>query len=236
MWDSAYLLEAVRASLADEEQSLARQQAVRGIDGVDEVVLHPVIAKGLQASGFGVLREQGYPGQPQDRPADRDRERCDLVLLPSQGKTLADPLIRVREQDRAAGTLFETVEHDRPDEPDAIAVGDAYWLEVKVVGQFQIVDGYAHSNAAYASELVRSIAQDVRKLSRDESIELGGLLLVLFTRDEQIARHDLTMALHRCLDQDVPLGQPDVEVFPITDRIGNTMCLLALVPARSYEP
>lgn len=232
MWDPAYLLEAVRASLDDEERSLSLQHAVRGLDAIDELAIHPIIAEGLKKQGLGVLREQGYPGLPQTRPADRDRERCDLVLLPTPDAVLADPLIRVREQDRAAGTLFESVEQTRDDDPNAIPVGDAYWLEIKVVGQFQVIDGYAQPNAAYSSELIRSIAQDVRKLSRDESIDLGGLLLILFTRDEPTARHDLTMALHRCLDQNVPLGQPEVESISITDRIGNTTCLIALVPAR----
>lgn len=232
MWDTAHLLEAVRASLEEAERALGLQQAVRGLDGLDELSLHPIVADGLRREGYGVLREQGYPGRPLERPADSERERCDFVLLPHADDVLADPLVRVREQDRAAGTLFESVEEARPDASNAVSVRDAFWLELKVVGQFHVVDGYARPNAGYAGELVQAIAQDVRKLSRDESIDLGGVLLVLFTSEEQVARHDLTMALHRCLDRDVPLGPPEIDAFVVPDRIGNTCCLVALVPAR----
>lgn len=232
MWSLPDLLSTSAAALAATSCRLDAEHAVRGLDGLSEVQMHPLIAEAFERAGLGVLREQGYPGLPEARPADRDRERCDLVLLPAPGLTLADPLRRVREQDRAAGTLFEAVEEAREDDPHEVPVGDAFWLEIKVVGQFVIVDGYAQPNRTWSSELVNAIAKDVSKLARDEHIERGALLLVLFTRDDLIADHDLTLALHRCLDRNVPLGAPEREAFDIPDRIGNTRCHLALIPAR----
>jgi hypothetical protein len=154
------------------------------------------------------------------------------VLLEDARATLEDPVMRVREEDRAVGTLFEQQERARRSDERAVPTTDAFWLEIKSVGQFVIIDGYAQPNRAYSSTLVSAIAQDVRKISRDALIDRGGVLLILFTVDEATARHDLDLALHRCLDRDVQLGHPEVECFPIADRIGNASCLVALIPAR----
>lgn len=234
MWSLSYLLAILAESLAAAAKSRDAEHAVTGLDALSEVQMHPILAEALGKSGFGVLREQRLPGIPAARPADRERERCDLVLLASPDASLEDPVHRLREQDRAAGTLFDQHERRRPNE--GVAPEVAFWLEVKVVGQFVVVDGAAVPNRAYASQLVSAISQDVRKLAQDRYIERSALLLVLFTADEATARHDLTMALHRCLDRDVPIGHPEIEQFSITDRIGNTSCLLVLVPARPIRP
>ena len=232
MWLPSEILALAAGALRDAEARLDQEQAVRGLDALAEVELHPILAEGLVAQGFGVIREQPFPGEPASRPEHRERERCDLVLLPSPDAVLADPVATLREQDRLAGTLFEQHAAQRPPDPAAVAPEDAYWLEIKCVGQHTIVDGYAGPNRTYASELIRAIATDVRKLARDPHIDTGALLLALFTADEAIARHDLDAALHRCLDRHVPLGHPEIDAFPITDRIGNTTCLVALIPAR----
>jgi len=233
MWSPDELLTIASRGLQEAARRLDAEQAVRGIDALAEVELHPILSEVFVDHGLGVVREQPLPGEPETRPEDRQRERCDLVLLPAPDLRLADPLRRVRERDRAEGTLFESVERRRPDEEREIPVADAYWLELKVVGQFVVVDAYAQPNRAYAGELVNAVAQDVRKLSRDPHIDLGAVLVVLFTVDEPVAAHDLQLALHRCLDRDVPLGLPHLDGFPIADRIGNAWCQLALIPARS---
>jgi hypothetical protein len=232
MWDLAHLVGIVRDTLAMAERESGAQHAVRGLDGLDELAFHPVIAAGLRSAGYGVVREQGFPGEPHKRPADRERERCDLVLLEDPLATLADPVMRLREEDSAVGTLFERHELQRGPDDRVVPTTDAFWLEIKSVGQFVIIDGYAQPNRSYSSSLVGAIAQDVRKIARDEHIDHGGVLLILFTADEATARHDLDQALHRCLDRNVPLGHPEVESFPIADRIGNASCLVALIPAR----
>jgi hypothetical protein len=61
-WSLDAIADAVAGVLAGWEARLEREQAVYGLDSLEEVELHPVIARGLgEATGLGVLREQPYP-------------------------------------------------------------------------------------------------------------------------------------------------------------------------------
>ncbi len=208
MWSVAEIADAVEAGLVGEAERLDAEHAVYGLDAKDEVQLHPLLTNALQEAGYGVHREQRYPADRR-RSKRSEGERCDLVLTPD-GRALAAP--------EAAPTLF--------DPPDAVALEDAYWLEVKAVAQFTC-DG---PNRNYTSQLLSPARQDVRKLSRHRYTQNAGLLLVLFSQDERVAEHDLAEWLARGLERDLPIGSPSLREFAITDRLGNALCALALYP------
>src|SRR5262245_61923754 len=112
------IADAIEAGLRRACAKCDAEQAVYGLDCLDEVAIHPAIEHSLKNAGFGVHREQRYPADRRKRSRS-EGERCDFVLTPD-GRPLAQP--------DAAGTLF--------DPSDALDLSDAFWLEVKVVNQF----------------------------------------------------------------------------------------------------
>jgi len=73
------------------------------------------------------------------------------------------------------------------DTTTAVDAGEAYWLEIKTVAQ----SGTEGPFPRYASQLRRSVVDDVRKLLGDRGIYHAGLLLILFTANRDSASHDL---------------------------------------------
>lgn len=214
-------------TLVEHENLLGLEHAVAGLDALIEVEFHPMLAHGFAGAGLGVWREVPYPGDVQRRLRRSSRERCDIVLTESPELPLRDPVVKLREKDAAAGTLFEA---HPPPEPKGVSPEEAYWLEVKCVGQFTYTDGVPGPNQAYASELTGGLTTDLRKLAREGQIVYGALLLILFTLDEATGRHDLGTALHRCLDRGAELRSPVTHVAPLADRIGNRAMTVALIP------
>jgi hypothetical protein len=234
VYDAAFLASAAADGLRAREAALRAEHAVRGLDAFDEVELHPVLAAGFAASGFGVLREIPFPGEPEARRKRRDRARCDLVLTPRAGQKLEDPTAEVLAIDRAAGTLFESVaEALAPaDDPDRVEAGECCWIEVKAVAQFAFVDGVPGPNRAYTTQLVQGPAKDLAKLAADERVLSGASLVVLFAADRATADHDLHELAHRLLDLGVPMGEPAWEVVAVDDRAGNAVAAACVIPAR----
>lgn len=245
MWDWHRLTEIVRDGLFERERRLREEQAVYGLDALREIQMHPILAEALLAAGFGLLREQAYPsmvGKPGKRLGKAARDRCDLVLTPSPGIALADPIDTCRELDwlHGKGTEDHTpslfVEHEIPEaqlnnaHAMSVAPEDAAWIEVKVVAQFSFTHGVPGPNSAYASELTGSLARDLSKINNEPLVRHGAVLLVLFSLDERTAEHDVSVALHRCLDRDCRFRSPVSLRFPILDRVGNAVCSVVLVP------
>lgn len=251
------ILDAASDAITHRERELRDEHAVYGLDALEELGLHPIICAGLHNSGLGVLREQPYPHEwtntTRERvdlatgevlpalPQRRDRLRCDCVLTPHINSILGDPLLLEKHtrahRARVKGTLFESVAIDEPPAPASphqIAPEDAFWLEVKVVSQFDFATagGAAGPSSTYSSSLVRGVVSDLKKLSSDSRIQCGGLLLVLFTATFEVSRHDLPIVLHKCLDRSLPITSPLAREIPIQDRIGNGACTLALIPLR----
>lgn len=173
-------------------------------------------------------------------PDPRDRMRCDLVLTPAPGLKLGDPLALVKttraRKQQAAGTLFAAVEAaESPPEPasDSCPPEEAFWLEVKLVGQFTYSAGVAGPNSSYASELTRGPAADIRKLSADGRIRHAAAMVLLFTHDRATAEHDLARMLHRCLDLGLSIAAPLTREVPVTDRIGNNLLTICMIPVRT---
>lgn len=209
-WFPADIADAVEAGLRARAAADDAAQAVYGIDALDELGLHPLIAEAIAAEGYGVWPEQRYPGHWHKTKKSHGL-RCDLVLT-RDGLPLRDPEIK--------DTLF-----------DATAAEDAeaaYWLEVKTVAQFETSGAFKR----YSAELLQPVAKDVQKIWSDGVIRHGGLLIALFTQSQEVAEHDLAAWHERCLRKGYPVGPPAVRGFAINDRIGNAWCAAAVFGVR----
>lgn len=257
MWNLDDILSSLVAALRDEHARLTHEQAVHNIDALDEVALHPILAAGLSREGWGVLREQPYPAEWRAKPGRRSRAlpdesqrmRCDLVLTAKPGQSLADPLCDQRamleDLKQAERTLFAPIAEARAARAVNGALGagrtaaalraippdEACWLELKVVGQFAPIAGVPGPNPQYGSALVSAVMADLRKLAADPAIIRGALALVLFTRDEATARHDLRVVSEKCIARGALSSLPRVMGTPILDRIGNAHCTVAMFEA-----
>lgn len=232
MWMGAELVRVVAEELRDGEQRLCDEQAVLGLDARDEVSLHPLVAAGLQRLGMTVLREWPYPGAYARRPRPRDRERCDLVVLPAGAERLLDPLEMIKRQEAREAMLFAAVEEA---EAGGALPEDAFWLEVKSVAPVCYIEGVPVGNASYANQLVRGPALDLAKLAREPMIDAGGSLVLLFGASEEFVRHDLGVMMRGLIDRDLPISSPSIEVVPIADRAGNACVGACLVPLRAVR-
>ena len=209
-WRIAELADAVEAGLRTRASADDAEQAVYGFDTLDELGLHPLIQQALRAAGYGVWPEQRYPDDWQ-RIKRSEGKRCDIVLTPDR-LPFRDPQLR--------NTIFDVME--------AVDAGQAYWLEIKTVAQFEKEGAFRR----YCAELLKPVAEDVRKLWEDVIIRHGGLLLVLFTAGQEVAEHDLVAWHERCIQRGLPVGAPAVRGFEIADRVGNNWCATALFPVR----
>lgn len=208
LWLLGEMADALQSGVTQLNRAIDREQAVYGLDALDEVRLHVSIEQSLRDAGYGVFREQRYPADRKKRRRS-EGERCDFVLTPH-----ARPLVR----EAAQGTLF--------DDPSAIELDAAFWLEMKVVHQFT-TEG---ANPNYSSQLLSTVRQDVTKLSKDPGILHAGLLLLMFVQDREVCEHDLKIWQDRCLDRGLPIGAPYRREVPIRDRLGNGLIALSLYP------
>jgi hypothetical protein len=235
MWNLEHVHEALARELRSYADRCDAEQGVRGLDALDELSLHPLLAKGLSIAGMVVVREGCFPGVPESRSLRRERDRCDLVVLPEGATRLRDRNDELRERDRWAGSLFE--DSPAPDAgPGPAEPVDALWIEVKVVAQHAYVHGVPVQNGAYAGELTQSIATDARKLARQRAILSACVALVTFTEDERTCAHDVPVAMLRAMGLGARVRSPLSRGFAITDRIGNGWCGVWLIPVICDEP
>jgi len=211
VWDLESIADLIEEGLRAAAGRLDREQAVLGVDALDELGHHPVLRRALGAGDYGVWAEQRLPGGS-GRRRRSEGERCDIVLTDRAGARLIDPLLE--------GTLFGHL---------GSAPEDALWLEVKVVGQFALFEGFARANPAYSSVLLQDVARDVRKLSSDERIAWGAVVIVLYAKDRETAEHDLGALRTRAVERGLPVSAPVVRGFGITDRMGNGWCCVGVV-------
>ncbi|MFI4897759.1 MAG: hypothetical protein ACIARR_08030 [Phycisphaerales bacterium JB059] len=231
-WSGRELVEIAAQTLRDRDAALREEQAVFGLDAMDEVALHPVLGAGFRGAGLGVHPEQVYAGSVEARAARRERERCDLVLAGDPEARLLDPVAELVEIDRASGTLFEPVAETMVPEGAVVEPGEAYWLEVKAVAQVAYVSGTPGPNRAYASQLVGGPGADIVKLAREPTIRHGGAMVILFAQDVETGEHDIAQMFHALLDRDLPISETVWEGFEIEDRAGNGACVVALAGVR----
>ena len=211
-WDLTDIADAVARGLLARAAADDAEQAVYSIDALNELGLHPIIHKALRAGGYGVWPEQRYPSDRQLRKRKSQGQRCDLVLTRQVEQTLVDP--------EAEQTLFAP--------PDSLPLEAAYWLEIKTVSQFTTEGPFPH----YGKEMLNAVSRDLRKLAADRLIFHAGLLLVLFTADEQTARHDLDAWLLRITRKGYPVAPAAERHHRITDRLGNGHMAVGLFAVR----
>jgi len=206
--------------------------ACSGLDSYKEIELHPLITHALAASTFGVARETGYPTPSRDRPNDAQRQRCDLVVMPTRNMRLYDPVDEQRQQDKAVGTLFESHTQVIQPPPQGVLPEDALWIEVKSVGQYSYVDGVPGPNTKYTQELLNGPRADVIKLASDPLIKHGIALVVLFSEDQETGPHDIAASANAMIEHDLPISVPIFESFPIMNHAGNAWCTLGMIPVK----
>lgn len=214
MFDLASILDGATSALRAHAARLDLEQSPYGLDALDEVALHPTLRAGIESAGLGAIAEQRYPAD-RARPKRSSGDRCDIVVTPCRGDALQDPLL--------AGTLFAA---------HGIESTDALWIEVKCVHQFALIAGVAGPSPDYTAQWSRAVGDDVRWLARDPGVGAGAVLIVCFTADEDVFRHDLLAWAHLALDRGLAIGSPIARTFGITDRIGNAICGVALVEVR----
>lgn len=195
-WSWSGLADALAAGLARAAAALELEQAVRGLDACREVELHPVLAAALRDAGYGVFPEQRFPRDRSQRKRSVGA-RCDLVVTPDAGTPLDDATL-----------------------------GDALWIEVKVVAQFAQLGPHR----GYARALQTPVWADVEKLASDPAIAHGLVVLILFTVDAATADHDLGVWSARAIERGLHLWPRVQRSLPIGDRLGNRLCTIALFP------
>lgn len=211
-WSLAEIADSIAAGLSRRSLADRREQAVRGLDSLNELQLHAVLESILVEAGFGVQREQRYP-VARGRRRRSEGERCDFVLTPP-----GCPLTK----EEAVATLFAPAH--------TTAASQALWLEVKVVAQFTEEGG----NRSYASELQHPVRRDAVKLAREEAIEHAALLLVLFTDHPRTAQHDLEVWEKRSEERGVSIRGRYLRHVDVLDRLGNSCCTIALLRVKGW--
>ncbi|MHC4109250.1 MAG: hypothetical protein ACYSTY_14310 [Planctomycetota bacterium] len=196
MFAISRIVDAALVGLEREARRCDEEQAVYGLDALDELRLHPLLAGAFEEAGFGVHREQRYPSDRRRRRR-QEGDRCDFVLTPD-ARELAAP--------DAEPTLF--------DPPDAVPLSEAFWLEAKLAAQFTT----AGPNPRYTAQLLSTPRQDVSKLKKDPAIHHAGLLIVLFAEDQHVADHDLEIWNRRALEHGLPIGAAAVRLLVFCDR------------------
>ena len=240
MWHGLNIAQVVLEGLVRDEEALRLEGAVSGLDALDEIRLHRLIAKALETTGFGVLREVPFPSLTPAQKRDPQRLRCDVVLTPSPGQRIRDELRALRDKKAHEESLFKSSESDGVDPRECL------WIEVKCVGQFTYTSGVPQPNRAYSSELIGAVYRDAMKLATDTLVVRAGRLAVevvracracerghaaglvlLFSESREVAEHDLGVAANRALDRGAPINAFHFEHLPIADRIGNRVLTIA---------
>ena len=214
-WDVSAIHATALAALQQQAAADEAEQAVYGFDAWPELTYHPLLADAYAAAGWGAHRECRFPSDWQKRRKTHG-ERCDLVLtrggrpLQEAGRNAEDP-----------APLF--IAADPSLQP--VPASSAFWLEVKLVAQFEVGGAFRR----YAAELGQVVVKDLKKLRNDPLIRHAGLLLILQTANEARADRDLSLWLSKAESDGWPVDTVVPGGFPINDRIGNAWCSVTLV-------
>jgi len=165
-FSAADIADALAAGLQQAADACDAEQSPFGIDALEEVALHPLLAAGLRTHGFGAALEQRYPAARAVLKKRSHGERCDLVVTPD-GRSL-------RACDDAPD-LFAPA--------DALPIEEALWIEVKTARIFH-ADG---ANARYSAELFGAPSEDIVRLG-SAGVANAMFVLVMFARTEEDGR------------------------------------------------
>ena len=207
-WRHDQLADAVADALLRAEADLRLEQAVYGLDAMNEVALHKVLADNLRTGGYcDVAREVYYPSALSKKRTSRPR--CDLVLTPP-GRPL---------HDAEAVDLFTN--------PNACPATQALWLEVKVAHQFR-EGGRPHGG--YGDQWRNATVKDLQKMEADPLIREAALLLIVFTAGEAVVAKDLELFEDVLARKEVLAGFRQVRGVDLWERNGHTRCTAAVWP------
>jgi hypothetical protein len=207
LWDLSTVADHVGEALAGAEAALRLEQAVYGLDWMEERAMQALIADGL-AKRYAVAREVHYPSTVGRKLTHRPR--CDLVLTPA-GRPL--------KLDSSPPTLF--------DPPDLCPATQALWVEVKVASQFKGPD-VRHSG--YGAQWRNAVVEDLRKMEAEEGIREAALLLIVHNASEEVLDRDLALFEDLLAAKEVLAGFRQVRSIPILNRMGHNVCTAALWP------
>ena len=211
-YDLSTLADQMEHVLTSAEAASRLEQAVYGLDSRDELMLHAMLADGLQVF-YEVAREVHYPSTLGRKMTHR--QRCDLVLTPT-GRPL--------RLDTRPVSLF--------DAPDQASPADALWLEMKIASQFR-EGGVRHGG--YGAQWRQAVVADLRKMEAEPLIHEAALLLVVFNESAEILHKDLDLFESVLVQKEVLAGFRHVRSVPILDRIGHRLCPVALWPTIQRE-
>jgi hypothetical protein len=207
MWDLSTIADRIGEVIGEAEAALRLEQAVYGLDARDELAIHAMLAEGLQKY-FEVAREVHYPSSVGKKLTHR--QRCDLVLT-QKGRPL--------RLDSSPPSLFDPQDLSSPDQ--------ALWLELKVAYQFR-EGGERHGG--YGAQWRTKIVDDLRKMEAEPLIRDAGLMLIVFNESQKILEKDLELFEDVLAQKEVLAGFRQVRCVAISDRIGHTVCTIALWP------
>jgi hypothetical protein len=207
MWDFSTLADRFHDAIAAAEADLRLEQAVYGLDRLDERGIQALLAERLKPA-YEVAREVHYLSTRGKKLTHR--ARCDLVLSPP-----GVPL----KLDSAPPSLFDPAATCEP--------VDALWLEVKVAYQFR--EGGAR-HMGYGPQWRGAVVDDLRKMEADPLIKDAGLCLIVFNESQAILDKDLELFEDVLARKEVLAGFRQVRTVKITERIGHHLCTVALWP------
>jgi hypothetical protein len=207
LFDFPHIVATLSSFIASRERSLVEEQAVYGLDSLDELKIHEMLAAACLGA-YAVAREVHYPSSAGSKLTHR--RRCDLVLTP-----LGKPL----RLDSRPPSLF-----DPPDQTDA---KDALWLEVKVAYQFR-EGGVRHGG--YSGQWRQGVIDDLTKMEADPLICRAGLLLVVFTESTEVFQKDVELFEDVMIRKNVLAGFRQTQSVAILERMGHRYCNVALWP------
>ena len=207
LWDFHALADQLGGAIGAAEADLRLEQAVYGLDRLDERGIQALLAERLRPA-YEVAREVHYPSTRGRKLSHR--ARCDLVLSPP-----AKPL----RLDSVAATLFDPAVQCEP--------ADALWLEVKVAYQFR--EGGAR-HGGYGAQWRQAVVEDLRKMEAEPLIHHAGLVLIVFNESRAVLDKDLELFEDVLARKEVLAGFRHVRSVSITDRIGHTLCTAAVWP------
>jgi hypothetical protein len=207
IWDFSTVTERLHDAIASSEADLRLEQAVYGLDRMDERQIQALLAERLTPH-YCVAREVHYPSSRGNKLSHR--ARCDLVLSP-KGLPL--------RLDSAPPTLFDPASTCEP--------GQALWLEVKVAYQFR-EGGVRHMG--YGPQWRQKVVDDLRKMEAEEQIHEAGLVLIVFNESQAVLEKDLQLFEDVLVRKEVLAGFRQVRSVPVTERIGHNLCTVAVWP------
>jgi hypothetical protein len=207
MWDLSTLADRLRDAIAAAESDLRLEQAVYGLDRLDERKIQALLAERISSS-YEVAREVHYPSTRGRKLSHR--ARCDLVLSP-KGLPL--------RLDSAPPTLFDPANVCEP--------AQALWLEVKVAYQFR-EGGVRHMG--YGTQWRQKVIEDLRKMEAEPLVHDAGLVLVVFNESQAVLDKDVELFEDVLARKEVLAGFRHVRSVPIIERIGHNLCTIAVWP------